>query len=207
MATICHQYREIYKDVPDFAVKMLCKFLNLLLSCFTEFHEIQMIDPSFHRFHLGDQWLAFDFNIGPFPQQMHGLFAKIRFLHSHYQRTFEEMVRYNFIENYMITCFGPLATMQEIFLATRLEEVDRPLPFPPLQTPAQAQRKKEIEDAIKDTRPVPSNLPYTREQIRHLTSLMADAFEERECQRTPQVKTRNTKKRTRQPPPPPLPPK
>ena len=32
MATVCHQYLKIYADVPDFAIKMMCKFLTLLLA-------------------------------------------------------------------------------------------------------------------------------------------------------------------------------
>ena len=109
-----------------------------------------MLDPSFHRFHLGDQHLAFDFNIGPLPQQMHGLFAKTRFLHSHYQQTFEELVRYNFIENYMSSCFGPLATMQERFLATRLEEVTDLSHYHHLAHKLEWKQKIEIEDAITE---------------------------------------------------------
>ena len=49
MAKVCHQYLEKYAEVPDFAVKMMCKFLNLLLVCFQDFQEIQLLDPSFHQ--------------------------------------------------------------------------------------------------------------------------------------------------------------
>ena len=131
-----------------------------------------MMDHSFHRFHFGDHKLAFDFNVGPLPQQMHGLFAKVRFLHSAYHRTFEEMVTYNFIENYFSSCFGPNATHIDRFLATRMEEVDRPLPPPPPATPGEARRKQEIEEEIQVVRLVLCNLPYTREEILEITSLL-----------------------------------
>lgn len=114
-------------------------------------------------------------------------------------------MRYNFIENYMSSYFGPLATMQERFLATRLEEVDRPLPLPPPRAQAGVKQKIEIEDAITEARPVPSTLPYTREQIRHLTTLLADALEERERDRAPTRSIRNAKRRMRKLPPSPPP--
>ena len=71
---------------------------------------------------------------------MHGFFSRIRFLYRSYHRNFEEMVTYNFIENYFSSCFGPNATYQEQFLATRIEEVDRLLPSPPPAMPQDARR-------------------------------------------------------------------
>ena len=97
--------------------------------------------------------------------------------------------------------------MQERFLATRLEEVDCPLPLPPPSTQEGAKQKREIEDAIIEARLVPSRLPYTCEQIRELTTLLADALEERGQERAPTRSSRNAKKKMRRPPPPPPPPR
>ena len=157
-----------------------------------------MLDHSFHRFHFGDQKLAFDFNVGPLPQQLHGLFARIRFLDSAYHRTFQEMVTYNFIENYFSSCFGPNATHIDRFLATRIEEVDCPLPPPPPATPEEARQRQEIEEEIHAVRPVPCNLPYTREDILEITSLLTTALEER-AGGGPST-SRNPQKRPRRPP-------
>ena len=177
MAQVCSEQLQIYAGVLDFSIRMFRKFMHLIWTCLTQFGDVAMVDRNFHRFHFGNHKLAFDFNVGPLPQQMHGLFARVRFLHSAYHRTFEEMVTYNFIENYFSSCFGPNATHLDRFLATIIEEVDRPLPPPPLATPEEARRKQEIEEEIQAVRPVPRNLPYTREEILEITSLLTAALE------------------------------
>ena len=131
MINVCKQMLELYAGVPEFTIKMFCKFLNLILICLQDFEDHKLISESFHRFYFGREKMAFDFNIGPTPNIMHGLHARTRFLHSYHQRTFKEMVQYNFIEGYYSSCFGPDATHQERFAATYIAEVERPLP-PPL---------------------------------------------------------------------------
>ena len=108
------------------------------------------------------------------------------------------MVTYNFIENYFSLCFGPNATHQERFLATRIEEVDRPLPPPPPATLEEARQRQEIEEEIQAVRPVPRNLPYTREEILEITSLLTASLEERSGVRP--STSRNPRKRPRRPP-------
>lgn len=198
MAQVCSEQLQLYAGIPDFSIRMFRKFMHLIWTSLTQFGDVAMVDPSFHRFHFGDHKLAFDFNVGPLPQQMHGLFARVRFLHSAYHRTFQEMVTYNFIENYFSSCFGPNATHIDRFLATRIEEVDRPLPPPPPATPKEARRKQEIEEEIQAVRPVPCNLPYTREEILEITSLLTAALEERAAE-GPST-SRNPRKRPRRPP-------
>ena len=149
MIRVCSEQLQLYSGVLDYTITMFKIFLHLIQTCLTQFDELALVDHSFHHFHFGDHRLAFDFNVGPLPQQMHGYFARIQFLHSSYHRTFEEMVTYNFIENYFSSCFGPNATHQEHFLATRIEEVDCPLPPPPPAMPHDARRQQEIEKEIQ----------------------------------------------------------
>ena len=69
----------------------------MLVTCLTGFDDAKLIDKQFWKFNFGVAQLAWDFGIGPLPQQVHGLFARVRFLPSHYMKTFEEMIQYGFI--------------------------------------------------------------------------------------------------------------
>ena len=76
---------------------------------------------------MGTTQLAKDFEKGPLPQHVHGLFAKLRFLPSHYIKTFEEMTQYGFIEGYQSSYFAPTTCPKTRFIVYQVEDVDMPL--------------------------------------------------------------------------------
>ena len=85
---------------------------------------------------------------------MHGFFARVQFLPSHYLQTFKEMIQYGFVEGWQASCFGATARPQARFIAHHLESVEMPLTRPPLADP-KLQRISDIRQAFIDVRPIP----------------------------------------------------
>ena len=81
----------------------------MLIIALTCFEDAKLVDRQFWRFSVGTSELAWDFQRGPIPQHVHGLFARVRFLPSHYLQTFEEMIQYVFVEGWQESCFGATA--------------------------------------------------------------------------------------------------
>lgn len=88
----------------------------MLEVCLTVFEDAKLTEKDFWKYNFGDANLAWDFKVGPLPQQVHGLFARVRFLPSHYMQTFEEMIQYGFIDDWYSTCFGATATPNARFI-------------------------------------------------------------------------------------------
>ena len=64
----------------------------MLITTLTCFEDAKLVDRQFWRFSVGTSELAWDFQRRPIPQQVHGLFARVQFLPSHYLQPFEEMI-------------------------------------------------------------------------------------------------------------------
>ena len=89
------QYKEtlkLFQYVSEFTSQMLCKIMRMLITTLICFEDAKAVDRQFWRFNFGSTKLAWDFNIGLIPQQVHGLFSGVRYLQSHYLQTFEEMI-------------------------------------------------------------------------------------------------------------------
>ena len=122
---------------------MFCKFLRLLETLLTCFEKEKREDPSYYRYHFGSQQLAWDLNLAPLPQQVHGLYQRVRFLRSYYVEAFEEMMQTGFIEGYTSSCFGPSSNINEIFVQRRL--IDAELPYLPPDLTDQEELRKQQE--------------------------------------------------------------
>ena len=127
MSMHCMDSLNKFADVPKNAIQMYCKVLRLLLICFDKFGDAKMQNMAHYKFNFGDQKLAWDFNIGPLPQQIYGLYGRVRFLLSFHMTTFEEMMQIGFIDGYLLSCFNPLAAYKQRYIATRLEKVQNPI--------------------------------------------------------------------------------
>lgn len=68
MAKLCLSMVNRLADVPQFTIKMFFKFMDLIYRCLIDFEDIKLLDHIYHRFHFGNQKLAFDFYIGLVPQ-------------------------------------------------------------------------------------------------------------------------------------------
>ena len=121
------------------------------------FDDAKLVDKQFWKFDMGVQNLAWNFEIGPLPQQMHGLWARVRVLPSHYMQTFEEMIQYGFIEGWLSTCFSPLALPTQRFLAHQVQDVQMPLTRGPIAH-EDAIRRFRVEDLIESVRPLHPSL-------------------------------------------------
>ena len=126
----------------------------MLITALTCFEDAKLVDGQFWRFSVGTSKLAWDFQKGPIPQQVHGLFARVQFLPSHYLQTFKEMIQYGFVEGWQASCFGATAKPQARFIAHHLESVEMPLTRPPLANP-ELQRISDVRQAFIDVRPIP----------------------------------------------------
>ena len=96
----CKDTLKQFQHIPKFTSQLLCKILRMLITALTCFEDAKLVDMQFWRFSVGTSELAWDFQRGPIPQQVHGLFARVRFLPSHYMQTFEEIIQYGFIEGW-----------------------------------------------------------------------------------------------------------
>ena len=84
MAKQCKTVMSYYDGVPDFTIVILCKLLRLIHTLLTCFEKEKKIDPYYYKYNLGDQELAWDLNQFPLPQQVHGLYERVRYLRSSY---------------------------------------------------------------------------------------------------------------------------
>ena len=125
----------------------------MLITSLTCFDDAKLVDIQFWQFNVGTAELAWDFQRGPIPQQVHGLFARVHFLLSHYLQTFEEMIQYGFVEGWQASCFGATARPQARFIAHHLESVEMPLTRPPLADP-QLQRINNVRQSFIDVWPI-----------------------------------------------------
>ena len=114
---------------------------------------------------MGTRELAWDFDIGPTPQQVHGLWARVRMLPSHYAQTFKEMIQYGFIEGWMTSCFAPTAPPTARLIAHQLEDVQTPLTRGPLAF-EDVQRAGIIQEALEEVRP---QHPLQQQQLQQVT--------------------------------------
>ena len=92
MAEQCETVMRYYEGVPDFTIVMFCKFLRLIHTLLTCFEKEKKVDPYYYKYNLGDQELAWDLNLFSLPQQVHGLYERVRYLRSPYLIAFEEMM-------------------------------------------------------------------------------------------------------------------
>ena len=150
----CRDTIKQFQHVPEFTSQLLCKILRMLITALTCFEDAKLVDRQFWRFSGGTSELAWDFQRGPLPQQVHGLFARVRFLPSHYLQTFEEMIQYGFVEGWQASCFGATARPQARFIAHHLESVEMPLTRPPLAN-QELQRVSDVRQTFIDVRPIP----------------------------------------------------
>ena len=119
----CKYFINLFERVLDFTCLLLVKILRMLFICLTAFEDAKIVDRQFWKFDVGVQDLAWDFKIGPMPQQVHGLYARVRLLPSHYMQTFEEMIQYGFIKGWQSSFFSALATPTQRFLAHQVQVV------------------------------------------------------------------------------------
>ena len=101
----CKDTLKQFKHVPEFTIQLLCKILRMLITALTCFDDAKLVDKQLWRFNVGTSELAWDFQRGPIPQQVHGLFARVHFLPSHYLQTFKEMIQYGFVEGWQASYF------------------------------------------------------------------------------------------------------
>ena len=133
---------------------------------------------------MGTSELAWGFQRGPIPQSVHGLFARVRFLSSHYLQTFEEMIQYGFVEGWQASCFGATARLQARFIAHHLESVEMPLTRPPLADP-QLQRIADVRQSFIDVRTLPQRAPAATNQATLQTILSMLQRQGREARQEP----------------------
>ena len=127
--------------------------MRMLITALTCFDDAKLIDRQFWRFNFKLAGLAWDFEIGPIPQQVHGLFARVRFLPSHYLQTFEEMIQYGFVEGWQGSCFGATSMPQARFIVHQVESVEMSLTQPPLAE-LELQRLSDVRQAFINVRPI-----------------------------------------------------
>ena len=160
-----------YEHVPDFGFQLLCKIMRMLITTLESFEDAKLIDRQFWRFSFGTAELAWNFNVGPVPQQIHGLFERVRYLPSHFLQTFEEMIQYGFVEGWQASCFGATATPQARFIAHNLESVEMPLTRPPLADP-ELQRISDVRQAFIDVRQIQRRPPGTTQALQEILHLL-----------------------------------
>ena len=152
MVKQCKYYIKFFERVPDFTRQLFVKILCMLYVCLTGLEDAKLINRQFWKFMMGTRELAWEFEVGPTPQQVHGLWARVRTLPSHYIQTFEEMMQYGFIEGWMTSCFAPTASPTERLIAHQLEDVQMPLTRGPLAF-EEVQRAFQIQEALEEVRP------------------------------------------------------
>ena len=135
----------------------------MLITALTCFDDAKLVDRQLWRFNVGTAELAWDFQRGPIPQQVHGLFARVQFLLSHYLQTFEEMIQYGFVEGWQTSCFGATARPQAKFIAHHLESVEMPLTRPPLAD-LELQRISDVRQAFIDVWSIPQRATMATNQ-------------------------------------------
>ena len=133
-----------FEGVPDFTVQMFCKFLRFLHTLLIYFEKEKKEDPAYYMYHFRLQHLAWDMNLAPLPQQVHGLFQRFWFLRSYYITAFEEMMQTCFIEGYTSSCFGPRSNINEVFVQRRLLDAQSPFLPPNLTDPKEIRKQQEM---------------------------------------------------------------
>ena len=152
MAAQCKFYIKLFERVPDSTCQIFIKILRMLYVCLTGFEDAKLIDRQFWKFMMGTRELAWEFEIGPTPQQVHGLWARVRTLPSHFIQTFKEMMQYGFIEGWTSSCFASTATPSARLIAHQLEDVQMPLTRGPLSF-EETQRAFQLQEALEEVRP------------------------------------------------------
>lgn len=66
MVQTCRTYIKLFTIVPNLTFQMMVKFLNLIVICLTEFEDITLENPSFHKYYMGDAQLSWDLDGVPF---------------------------------------------------------------------------------------------------------------------------------------------
>ena len=147
--------------------------MQMPITALTSFEDAKLIDRQFWRFSVGTVELAWDFQRGPIPQQVHGLFARVCFLPSHYLQTFEEMIQYGFVEGWQSSCFGATARPSARFIIHHLESVEMPITQPPLANP-KLQGLSKVRQAFINVRPIPqrSTTATNQETLQQILSLL-----------------------------------
>ena len=163
MAKQAKYFIKYFEQVPDYTCQFFVKILRMIYVCLTGFEDAKKVDRMFWKFNMGTRELTWDFDIGPTPQQVHGLWARVRMLPSHYAQTFEEMIQYGFIEGWTSSCFAPTANPIQRFLAHQLEDVRMPLTRGPIPF-EDVQRAHHIIEMLEEVRPHHS-LHQSREQV------------------------------------------
>ena len=120
----CETVMRYYEGILDFTIVMFCKFLRLIHTLLICFEKEKKVDPYYYKYNLGDQELAWDLNLSPLPQQVHGLYERVRYLKSPYLIAFKEMMTIGFLEDYVSSCFGPRTRLGETLVQRRLMDVD-----------------------------------------------------------------------------------
>ena len=149
MAKQCKTIMRYYEGVPDFTIVMFCKFLQLIHTLLTCFEKEKKVDPYYYKYNLGDQELAWDLNLFPLPQQVHGLYKRVRYLRSPYIIAFEEMMTTRFLEDYISGCFGPRARLGETFVQRPLMDVDLTYLPPDITKPEELRKQHDMFKVLK----------------------------------------------------------
>ena len=149
MAELCETIISYYEGVPDFTIVMFCKFLRLIHILLTCFEKEKKVDPYYYKYNLGDQELAWDLNLFPLPQQVHGLYERVRFLQSPYIITFEEMMTTGFLKEYTSSCFGSMARLGETFVRRRLMDAELKYLPPDITDPEELKKQHDMFTVLR----------------------------------------------------------
>ena len=71
----CQENLKLYHHVSKFKSQLLCKIMRMLVTTLTSFKDAKLIDRQFWRFSVRTAELAWDFQRGPIPEQVHGFNA------------------------------------------------------------------------------------------------------------------------------------
>lgn len=133
-----------------------------------------------YTFHFSDQQLAWDFNIGPVPQQIHSLYVRVRFLPSYYMATFEEMMQIGFIDGNISPRFNPLVAYEERYIAMRLEEVKNLVVQPPLATLEDLEHQCRMEELLNNVCPRRRQGPPKTQSVMQMADVLYQVIKERQ---------------------------
>lgn len=92
-----------------------------MLTCF---ENEKREDPNYYKYNYGDQELAWNLNKFPTPDQVHGLYQRVRHLNCPYVIAFEEMMTIGFLPRFVSSTYGPEALVDQAFIRRRLIDAD-----------------------------------------------------------------------------------
>lgn len=139
---------------------MLCKFLRLIHTLLTCFETEKKEDPDYYKYNFGDQELAWNLNEFPTPEQVHGLYHRVRHLSSPYIIAFEEMMTTGFLPRFVSSTYGPETPIHQAFIRRRLIDADITF-WPPHITSPEEQREQ--HEMYKKLRWI--NVPERQDEI------------------------------------------